>query len=713
MSKDLSLFASCPRGLEDLLLQELQAMGLDSARAVSAGVEFSADLSTAYRVCLWSRLASRVLLQLGEYDVASEDDLYRAVSSVNWSAHLNESGTLAVSCHLSNSQLNNSHYAALKAKDAIVDQFNELFGCRPSVDRETPDIRINLHIHRDRLSLALDLSGDPLHKRGYRQVSVSAPMKENLAAAILMRSGWPNESRTLVDLMCGSGTLLIEAAMMALNIAPGLQRSYWGMSRWKGHDAQAWQALLDEAEQIRNQVLSEQPALCIKGFDGAGKSVQAARSNIEFAQLATFIQVNQRRVEDCTDPGTEQPGLVIVNPPYGERLGEIKELAFLYAELGDCWKHHFGDWQAALFTGNIELAKHVGLRAHRDNTFYNGPIKCKLFQYGIRGAKPVDKEQRRAQEAEARAIIANRLKKNFKHLSRWAAKNQVECYRVYDADIPEYAAAIDCYGDWVLVQEYQAPASVDIRKVRQRLQNILDVIPEVLGADADHIVLKTRTQQKGLNQYEKLDNQRNIQVVHEGGLKFYVNLYDYLDTGLFLDHRVTREYIRDQVRGKRFLNLFAYTGSVSVYAAAGGAESIVTVDMSNTYLDWAKRNFAVNGFKSDHYQFLRADCLQWLEKTAQQPDRFDVIFLDPPTFSNSKSMEQSFDVQKDHTLLIHAAMNRLSDDGVLIFSNNFRKFKMNPSILDDYQVQDITAKTIPEDFRRNPKIHHCWEIRKR
>lgn len=712
MAQTFNLFASCPKGLEDLLQVELQGFGAEQLKAVAAGVEFVGDLQVAYRACLWSRMASRVLLSLGDYPVNDENELYRAVSSVNWSSHVKENGSLAVSCNLNQSKLTNSHYAALKAKDAVVDQFNELFGVRPSVDREQPDIRINLHIHRDRMKLALDLSGDPLHKRGYRKSAVEAPMKENLAAAILNRCGWPNERHAMVDLMCGSGTLLVEAAMTALDMAPGLMRDYWGFSGWRGHDATLWQTLIDEAQQRKQQGMQAITDVYIRGYDESPKAIKAAKYNIQQAGLENFIQVQQRALQDCDDPETDDGGLVLVNPPYGERLGEAKELAYLYADLGDCWKHHFGGWNAALFTGNIELAKHVGLRARRDNTFFNGPIRCKLFQYDIRGAKKIDAEQRQAMDAEARSIIANRLKKNYKHLSRWAAKNAVQCYRVYDADIPEYAAAIDVYGQWVLVQEYQAPASVDIRKVRQRLQNILDVIPEVLGVDEKHIVVKTRSQQKGLSQYEKLGNERNIYTVQEGGLTFYVNLHDYLDTGLFLDHRMTRQRIRDMADGKHFLNLFAYTGSVSVYAAAGGAASVTTVDMSNTYLDWAKRNFNLNDFKGDRYRFIKADCVQWLDKQSPSQQVYDVIFLDPPTFSNSKSMEQSFDVQKDHGALIRAAMKLLADDGVLVFSNNFRRFRMDADVMEQFDVQDISAKTIPEDFKRNEKIHRCWEIRR-
>ena len=710
MSESLQFFASCPKGIEDLLCAELVSLGINNPQTASAGVSFQGDLKAAYKVCLWSRLASRVLLLIKTFEAKTDQQLYQQVQGIKWSDYLDMSGTLAVNCHIHQSGITNSHYAALKVKDAIVDQFMDLFEQRPSVDRERPDIRINLYIHRDQASLSLDLSGEALHKRGYRQSSIKAPMKENLAAAVLMRSGWPNESRTLVDLMCGSGTLLIEAAMMALNIAPGILRESFGFERWKGHDPETWQQLLAEAREIKQSAL-ENASLNIRGYDESPTAIKACRSNIPAAGLQDFIQVNVRRLEDCTQSEGLPAGLVIVNPPYGERLGEEKELAYLYAEIGDCWKRYFGEWQAALFTGNIKLARHIGLRSHKDNTLFNGAIKCKLFQYKLRPAKPEHVlEQEDQADIEAKQMFANRLKKNLKHLSRWAKRNNIECYRVYDADLPEFSVAIDIYADWVHVQEYEAPTTVDIRKARQRFTNILDVLPDILGINTNHIAVKTRSKQKGVKQYEKQSDQKHFHVVHENELAFYVNLEDYLDTGLFLDHRDTRKMIRDMSHNKNVLNLFAYTGSVSVCAAAGGAASVTTVDMSNTYLDWAKRNFNLNKLVSDDYHFIKADCIKWLLDQSKQQARYDLIFLDPPTFSNSKTMEQSFDVQKDHGFLVHGAMKLLNQDGVLIFSNNYRKFRLDAQLTDHFKIENISQKTLPEDYKRNPKIHHCWLI---
>ncbi|MDQ1362948.1 MAG: rRNA (guanine2069-N7)-methyltransferase / rRNA (guanine2445-N2)-methyltransferase, partial [Pseudomonadota bacterium] len=529
---------------------------------------------------------------------------------------------------------------------------------------------------------------------------------------ILLRAGWPNKTHTLVDLMCGSGTILIEAAMMALNIAPGLERDYFGFLKWKKHEAAIWQRIRQEAQTIRKNS-GKETDLFISGYDQSAEAVEAAHKNIHAAGLDGFIAIEQRAVSQCADPTAPQPGLVVVNPPYGERLGDVRQLAYLYAELGDCWKQHFAGWTVALFTGNHDLAKQVGLRAHKINTLYNGAIECGLFHYRINEKTAEDVVSPAQEKAdEARTAFVNRLKKNHKHFSRWAQRNAIECYRVYDADIPEYAVAVDVYGDWLHVQEYAPPATVDIRMAQKRIRQVMQALPEALDVDASHVIFKTRQQQKGSSQYEKQDDAQHELVVQEGGLKFYVNLEDYLDTGLFLDHRLTRAMIRDMAQGRRVLNLFAYTGTASVYAVAGGAKSVTTVDMSRTYLDWAERNFRLNDMGGSVHPFIQADCLQWLHE--QKPGaRYDLIFLDPPTFSNSKRMEDVLDIQRDHVSLIESCMRLLSAQGVLVFSNNFRRFRLDASLADAFAVEEISARTLPEDFRRNPKIHRCWLIRKK
>ncbi len=715
----MKFYATAARGMPSLLAAELHRLGAQKVVPATAGVSFEGDLETAYRACLWSRIASRILLPLTTVNAATPETLYEEVKGIRWERHLHSSGFFAVELKAADADIRHSKYAALTVKDAVVDRFRQQFNERPSIDLETPDIRIHVHIRRDRARISLDLSGSSLHKRGYRAEGVIAPLKENLAAAILLEAGWPAIARNggaLLDPMCGSGTFLIEGAMIAADIAPGLYRDYFGFLGWRRHDAALWQRLLEEAEQRRQAGLTKLPP--ILGFDRETRAVDAAETNIAQAGLTDHITVMQQDLEQQYPEAPAEHGLVVVNPPYGERLGEVNVLQPLYARLGELLRR-LPDWQMALFTGNPELAARTGLRSRKPVTFFNGPIECRLFRYD---PVPAGAQETQASPAIDTALaasagaqmVANRLRKNLKNLGKWARREGIVCYRVYDADLPEYALAIDLYhGEkrWVHVQEYQAPKTVDPDKALQRLQEALAVLPEVFEVPPEQIFFKVRRRQKGSAQYEKLAESKHFHEVREGNCRLLVNFSDYLDTGLFLDHRITREMIEQEAGGKRFLNLFAYTGAATVHAAVGGARSTTTVDMSKTYLEWARRNMALNGYRGKAHEFIQADCTAWLEEQAKKNRRFDLIFLDPPTFSTSKRMEAAFDVQRDHVSLIRNAMALLDKEGLLIFSNNFRRFKLDETALADLIIEEISSKTLPRDFARNPHIHRCWKLR--
>jgi 23S rRNA (guanine2445-N2)-methyltransferase / 23S rRNA (guanine2069-N7)-methyltransferase len=717
MSHVSNYFASTPKHVTHLLVQELHDLGARDLRESGAGVSFQGDLALAYRACLWSRFANRILLPLARFKAATPEQLYEQVKAIAWEEHLAADGTLAVDCTAVDAAISHSHYAALKTKDAVVDHLRELFGVRPSVDVEQPHVRINLHLRENQARVSLDLSGGSLHRRGYRSEGAAAPLKENLAAAILALADWPALARDgapLLDPMCGSGTLLIEAALMAADVAPGLYRGHFGFLHWKQHDAAAWDALLREARERREQGLQRLPSL--RGYDADANAVRGAWDNIGRAGLTGRVHVERCAIAEAPTPKEERAGLLVVNPPYGERLGNVQELRTTYAQLGALLRRLSG-WRAAVFTGNPELAAFIGVPSQRSDELFNGPIECRLFHYQIAAAAP------RAPSAEPAALtpgaqmFANRLRKNLKQWERWARDEGVECYRVYDSDMPEYALAIDLYhgdGRYVHVQEYQAPSSVDATKAQTRLQEALSVLPQVLDVPVERVYFKVRRKQKGSAQYEKMDAAGHFVEVRESGLRLLVNFTDYLDTGLFLDHRVTRTLVRDAAAGKRFLNLFAYTGAATVYAAAGGARATTTVDMSRTYIAWAQRNMALNGYGGAQHRYVQDDCLAWLvEQGEAGREQFDLIFLDPPTFSNSKRMNASFDVQRDHVALIRDALRLLARDGELIFSNNFRRFKLDTAALADLRVDDVTAQTIPRDFSRNPRIHQCWRIRRK
>ena len=757
------LFATTPKAMESILSDELRAIGVSHIKATLAGVAFQGDLETAYRACLWSRTANRILLVLSSFEVKSQQDLYDGVQKIDWFEHINPEDSFAVSFSAKNSEaINNTHFGALKVKDAIVDQMRDRFQTRPSINTEQPNIRINVYLNGESAQLSLDLSGESLHRRGYRDVSIKAPMKENLAAAMLLRSGWPQiaqQQGALIDPMCGSGTLLLEGAMMAADYAPGLLRDYFGFSGWKKHDVDCWKKLRAEAEQRKKIGIEKLPV--IVGFDQNRQTVSTALAHVANAGLQNKIHIERRDIEDAAPAESWKPGLLICNPPYGERLGDEQETAELYKKFGEVLKKHFVGWNAAMIISNPELGFRLGLRSQKPITLFNGALECKLLRLAIEERnffipKARTQEERITQALESSKaqpqpvvqtteasltpkrenirvdkeiispeativisapasaeMFANRLKKNLKKLSNWVKQNRISCYRVYDADLPEYAVAIDIYQadqTWVNVQEYEPPKSIDQHKADQRLAGLLAEIPRVLKVDPEQVFLKIRRKQKSTDQYEKYGDQGRFHVIEEGGCKLLVNFEDYLDTGLFLDHRPIRRLIQQQSKDKHFLNLFAYTGSATVHAAVGGAKSTTTVDMSNTYLNWAKKNLALNVSEGNH-EFIQVDCLEWLEQQAAQPGKlYDLIFLDPPTFSNSKRMEAAFDIQTDHVQLINNAVALLAAGGILYFSTNFRRFKIDKAALSELIVEDISAATVPEDFARNPKIHYCWRI---
>ncbi|WP_350326539.1 bifunctional 23S rRNA (guanine(2069)-N(7))-methyltransferase RlmK/23S rRNA (guanine(2445)-N(2))-methyltransferase RlmL [Pectobacterium aroidearum] len=694
-----ALFASTARGLEELLKSELESLGAQSCTVVQGGVHFEGDNRLLYRSLLWSRLASRILLPLNEFKVHSDLDLYLGVQAIDWSTVFSIDKTFAVHFTGTNEDIRNSQYGALKVKDAIVDSFTRKTGQRPDVAKQQPDIRVNVFLQRDTASVSLDLSGEGLHQRGYRDLAGLAPLKENLAAAIVLRSGWQNGT-PLVDPMCGSGTLLIEAAMMAADRAPGLHRTHWGFNAWLKHDAELWREVTAEAQLRARQGLQATTSRFF-GSDNDRRVIDIAKANARRAGVAELISFGVKDAAQLQNPLPEGPkGTVISNPPYGERLESEPALIALHNMLGRKMKSDFGGWQLSLFSASPELLSCLQLRAERQFKAKNGPLDCVQKNYQLA-------ETQSESAGQIAEDFANRLRKNLRKLDKWAKQQGIECYRLYDADLPEYNVAVDRYGSWVVVQEYAPPKTVDAQKARQRLFDVINATLSVLELPSNRLVLKTRERQKGKNQYEKLAQKGDFLLMEEFGAKLWVNLTDYLDTGLFLDHRIARKMLGEMSHGKDFLNLFAYTGTASVHAGLGGARSTTTVDMSRTYLEWAEKNLRVNGLTGRQHRLIQADCLSWLHNANEQ---FDVIFIDPPTFSNSKRMEESFDVQRDHLALMKDLKRLLRRGGTIMFSNNKRGFQMDSAGLTalGLNAKEITAQTQSQDFARNRQIHNCW-----
>jgi 23S rRNA (guanine2445-N2)-methyltransferase / 23S rRNA (guanine2069-N7)-methyltransferase len=733
------------------LARELVALGAADARERSTGVTFSGDLEVAYRACLWSRVANRVFLELVRFEAVDAEGFYNAVREIDWTEHLGPGATLACDFSGQHPAITHTHFGALKLKDAIVDSVRDSRAWRPSVELERPSVRVHAHAHGNSIALSLDLSGESLHRRGYRGAAGEAPLKENVAAGVLLRSGWPDLAASgaeFLDPMCGSGTFVIEAALIAADHAPGLGREYFGFLGWAGHDADAWERLTAEA---RARARAGLDGAAVRGLEGAirgtdrdGGAVRNARGNAERAGVQRLVRFDVRALADAA-PMAQRPesapatraegasasaaGLLCTNPPYGVRLEDRDTARAVHRELGAVLRERFQGWTAAVLTGSPEFGLELGIRAHRTHTVWNGAIECRLLRMKVdtgsaREPGRLGKGDTNLRETPGAQMFANRLGKNLKKQQAWADHSGVSCYRLYDADMPEYAFAIDMYRTvegtpgsadltWLYVQEYAAPAEIELESVRKRRGEALSTLSDVTGVAQERVRVRTRRKNKRGEQYSKVQERDSYHVVMEDGLKFLVNFDDYLDTGLFLDHRITRGRLRAAASGKRFLNLFAYTCTATVHAAAGGAVSTTSVDMSNTYLNWAQRNFELNGLSPDRNGLVQADCRVWLQEGARNRERYDLIFIDPPTFSNSKRMEGVFDVERDHPEFIAGCVRLLAPGGLIVFSTNSQRFRLDESLSQRYDVRDISAKTLPKDFERNPRIHRCFEVRVR
>ena len=709
------LFATTARGFEELLKSELTELGAQDAKVAQGGVHYWADDETLYRTLLWSRLSSRILLPIVQAKVFSDLALYSAVVGVNWLDYFDEKVHFFVDFNGTNQEIRHTQFGAMRVKDGIVDYFERHGRVRPNVDKEQPDIRIHAYLNRDDVVLSLDLSGDALHMRGYREDTGKAPLRETLAAAIVLRSGW-QKGTPLVDPMCGSGTLLIEAAQMEAQIAPQLYRLHWGFNFWQGHNQVAWEKVKEEALALAEAEKQRENPPHFYGFDLDHRVLQKAKQNAKNAGVAHLMQWQQGDVAAIKNPSPNVAGTVICNPPYGERLDTTPALIALYSVFGQRLKQQFAGWNASIFSGEPSLLDCLRLRSHRQFKAKNGPLDCvqKNYQIAERAEQSavenaLEFDRTSSVTSEVALDFANRLQKNIKKIEKWAKQQGLDAYRLYDADLPEYNLAVDRYADHIVVQEYAAPKNIDENKARQRLLDAVNAILQVTGIETNKLILKVRQKQKGTNQYEKLANKGEYFYVNEYGAKLWVNLTDYLDTGLFLDHRLTRKMLGEMSQGKDFLNLFAYTGSATVHAALGKAKSTTTVDMSNTYLNWAEQNLLLNDIEGKQHKLIQADCLQWLEKCDRQ---FDLIFVDPPTFSNSKRMEDSWDVQRDHIKLMTNLKRILRPNGTIVFSNNKRGFKMDFAKLEELGLSavEISHKTLPLDFERNKQIHNCWLV---
>lgn len=844
-------YASCPEGFETALANELRGMGLRQVRPLKGRVAFAGSPADAERACLWSRLASRVFVVLGRFACTDAEDLYEATRSIAWERILRAGATIAVTARGTNDELRNSHFAALRVKDALCDRMLEVEGRRPNVDTDDPDARISLTLRGNRASIQLDLSGDPLFKRLPREATrthAAHVLRPDYAALACAQGNWQEicsaaltntkdamgdedtaapadgsasangsalagstaERPTptlpvMIDACCAGGGVVLEAASILADRAPGLERRNWGFQSWSEHDAAAWRELLDEAD--RRAELAKGRVARIVATDPSGDAVACARRILKAAGLADRVIFAQPDLDKISRKlmmpaccGGEPRGFVFLDTTETaiSKMSRVLDLATsLHAGAcgADPVRVMLSTMPTVALTRDDLLIRTLGeparsLRVMPNNeeaelaifSAANGAISAGEGNVAAEDSMPAeDAVESSVAPSPATTLIdlgdgkpcpvlipeseqfARRLRKVAKLRRKWAQREGVTCYRVYDADLPDYSAAIDLYegsattpGRWLVIAEYAAPREVDPSLAEARLLDILTLAPRILQVDPDNVFAKARIRSRGGSQYGKQAGgtspssqhgkggkprgtrsgsapanrpsqgagsgtpsdirTRRLPLIEEGGLTFAVNFNDYLDTGIFLDHRITRGLVRDHARGKRFfLNLFAYTGTATCYAADAGVEETVTVDLSNTYLDWAERNMEQNGFVGPDHHYVRADVMSWIRDMRQTRNRWDLIFCDPPTFSNSSKMgRRTWDVQRDHVELLVGLSRLLSREGEAIFSCNLRTFRPDIEELARAGVvlTDITDETIPEDFARNKKIHHCYLVKR-
>jgi 23S rRNA (guanine2445-N2)-methyltransferase / 23S rRNA (guanine2069-N7)-methyltransferase len=708
---DLAFVATCGAGMEQLVAAEILAAGGKNPVSTPGAVAWEGNLESGYRLCLWSRFASRVLLQIGRFEAPDQEALYQGACKIDWDAHFTPRQTFAVFSTLTEAPIGHSKFAALRVKDAIADQFRARAGKRPFVNADAPDIRINLHMHGNQATLALDLSGESLHRRGYRLASVEAPLKETLAAAIVQLAGFTREfpaDGVVLDPMCGSGTLLIEAALIFGDSAPGLQRQSFGFSAWNKHDERLWERLVAEALAREEEALTREWPRFI-GYDADPRAVGAARENVRAVGLSDRIQISQRQLAALDRPAAT--GMLLVNPPYGERLADTENIKYLYRCLGRKIRHELAGWQIGFFAANPDLADSLGITWSDSHRLYNGPIKCKLHR-GVAQEKeypprPLPALQPPDPDRKEGLDFANRLYTNCASLFPWAIREGVDCFRLYDADLPDFNLTVDLYGGQVLVREYAAAPKVDAAQAEQRFNLAVPVVREILQLPRSALFLNRRIPRASKPDKGPAPKDRLLEVT-EGECRFLINLPGDPATGLDLAQRAIRRSIGALALGRTFLNLFGGSGTATVHAMKGSVHTSTLVDPSPAALQRARANFALNGFGGPQHATVEADCLQWLEKSRT---RFSLILVNPPGAVHDRKNKTAYDPQADHGRLLRLAMQRLARQGQLLFLATSRKFSLDPSLAQEFVVREITAQVQAEDFRQGRRPLLCWELR--
>ncbi len=745
----LQLIVTAAAGTEAVVKRELADLGY-AARTVTPGrLLFPADEAAICRANLWLRAGERVLIQIGSFPATDFGALFDGTAALPWERWLPRDAEFPVAGRSYHSQLSSVPACQRIVKRAIVKRLMDAHHVAV-LPENGPRCAVEISLRDDIATLTLDTTGVGLHKRGYRSLVAEAQIRETLAAVLVMLSYW-RPGRMLVDPFCGTGTIPIEAALIGRNLAPGLNRSF-AAETWLTLDASHWRLAREEARDLALPPLAER----LIGYDIDGDALSLARYHAEQAGVAADVHWQQRPFAELR--AKAEYGCIITNPPYGERMGNSAEIEELYRTFPLVLRR-LPTWSHYILSARRDLEALVGQRADRRRKLYNGPIECTYYQFF--GPRPPTGELREPKDEVARRLddqsasepedelprsepatqqtrhepsrrqlpprpafggllpsaarqadeFANRLRNRARHLRRWPTKRGITCYRLYERDVPGVPLVVDRYGEALHIAEFVRPDERSPAEHADWLDLMVRTASEVLEVPRELVFVKQRDRQRGAAQYGRVGDRSARFVVEEAGLKFLVNLSDYVDTGLFLDHRPTRKMVRDAAARKRFLNLFGYTGAFTVYAAAGGAASTTTVDKSPTYLDWASENLSLNGFTGPEHRLIRSDIREFAGGLKRN-DAWDLAVLDAPTFSNTKGVDVPWDVQRDHAELLRRLAPHIVRSGRIFFSTNFRRFKLDEASLDAYRIRDITRRTIPEDFR-NQRIHSCWILVRR
>lgn len=755
----MEFVATCPKGLERLLSAELASLGLTQVRALTGQVTFSGSIKDGYRACLWSRIASRIICIFERIDATDSDALYEGVAHIAWEHHIPRGKSIAVDAHGTNENLRNTQFIALRTKDGIADRMLSRAGIRIATDPTHPDLRIACRIHEQRAAIGIDLSGDALFRRGWElshKNNARLPqLRADYAAALLAYGQWfrncRHEDPSLIVGCAGAGSLVIEGISQALDRAPGLLRPHWGFDAWANHDASTWDALYEEAQsRSEQQAARNVHVIACDSRRGWESTIRSALRSAGIAVEPILLSTNDTSsLQDAIAQLPSTP-LALIDATLAEP-DNLPLQASILSNASTIGKTLPASTPLVALSSDSTLDAALRCQAYESSEILYARSKATLRSYHLseREGNPVQVIVGDNHIVPVLIPTSNqfaaRLTKKYRRLRKWAQREDIHCYRVYDADLPDYAVSIDLFegiarpnkaaggelipsGRWCLISEYAAPSEIDSDLARKRLLDILAITPEVLNVHTNDMYIRIRTHSKGGSQYAQASissrhkqqaRHKRPKLIEEGGLTFEVNFDDYLDCGIFLDHRETRSMIRELAKRVpatgRFCNLFAYTGTATCYAADGGVNNTVTVDLSKTYLDWAQRNMRHNGFTAETHRFIQTDVLSWVSDQRHQHEHYDLVFCDPPTFSNSSRMrKRSFEVQRDHAELLINISRILSKDGVCVFSCNLRSFKPDIEKLTRAGVvlEDITKQTIPEDFARNPKIHHCYLVKR-